>query len=78
MVPLHKHDKTEMTTVESFEKHSTLLLLPFFFTRINLTEETKKQEPCREHSTMSLIKYQNQYPKIWIIPKEIKFYPKVR
>ena len=25
---------------------------------------------------MSLIKYQNQYPKVWIIPKEIKFYPK--
>ena len=25
---------------------------------------------------MSLIKYQNQYPKIWIIPQEIKFYQK--
>ena len=31
---------------------------------------------CREHSTMSLIKYQNQYPKIWIIVKELKFYQK--
>ena len=35
-----------------------------------------KQEPCRQHSTVSLIKYQNQCPKIWIIPKETKFYQK--
>ena len=31
--------------------------------RLNLTEENKKQEPCRQHSAMSLIKYQNQYLK---------------
>ena len=43
---------------------------------LNLTEENKKQEPCRQHSTVSLIKYQNQYPKVWIIPKEIRFYQK--
>ena len=48
----------------------------FYNNKLNLTEENKKQEPCRQHSTMSLIKYQNQYPKIWIIPKEIKFYQK--
>ena len=64
-----------MRTVESFDKHCILLLLPFFSTG-NLTEENKKQEPFRQHSTMSLIKYQNQYPKIWIILKEIKFYQK--
>ena len=53
---------TEMKTVESFEKHSILLLLSFFSykNRLNLTEENKKQEPCRQHSTMSLIKYQSQ------------------
>ena len=38
-----------------------------------MTEENKKQEPGRQHSTLS---YQNQYPKIWIILKEIKFYQK--
>ena len=63
-----------MRTVESFDKHSIFLLLPFFSTRIG--EENKKQEPCRQHSTMSLIKYQYQYQKIWIILKEIKFYHK--
>ena len=31
---LHGHDRTEMKTVESFEKHSILSLLPFCFTRI--------------------------------------------
>ena len=36
-----------------------------------------KPEPCRQHSTISLIEYQNQYPKIWIIPEEIKFYQKM-
>ena len=57
-----------LKTVESFDKHSILLLLPFFFTRIrlNLTEEKRNK--------ISLIKYQNQYPKIWLIPEEIKFY----
>ena len=69
---MHKHNRTEMRTVESFDKHS--VLLPFFW--LNLTEENKKQEHCRQHSGMSLIKYQNQYPKIWIILKEIKLYPK--
>ena len=64
-----------MRTVESFDKHSILLLLPFFSARIH-TEENKKQEPCRQHSTMSLIKYQNQYLKIWIILKAIIFYQK--
>ena len=49
----------------------------FYKKRLNLTEENKKQEPCRQHSTVSLIKYQNQCPKIWIIPKEIKFYQKM-
>ena len=46
-----------MKTVESFDKDCTLLLLSFFPTRIgiNLTEENKKQDPCRQHSTMSLI-----------------------
>ena len=43
---------------------------------LNLTEGNNKQEPCMQHSTMSLIKYQNQYPQIWIILKEIKFYQK--
>ena len=58
-----------MKTIESFDKHSILLLLPLFYkNRLNLTEEKK--------GTISLIKYQNQYPKIWIIPKEIKFYQK--
>ena len=43
-----------------------------------MTEENKKPEPCRQHSTMSFkIKYQNQYPEIWIIPKEIKLYQKM-
>ena len=67
-----------MKTVESFDKHSILLLLSFFFYKngLNLTEENKKQEPCRQHSTMSSIKYQNQFPKIWIICEEIKFYKK--
>ena len=39
--------------------------MSIFFTRIglSLTEENKKQEPERQHSTMSLSKYQNQYPK---------------
>ena len=41
-----------------------------------MTEENKKQEPYRQHSAMLLIKYQNQYPKIWIILYEIKFYQK--
>ena len=63
-----------MKTVESFDKHSVAIL--FYKNMLNLTEENKKQEPCRQDSTMSLIKYQNQYPKIWIIPKEIKFYEK--
>ena len=36
---LHKHNRTEMKTVESFDKHSILLLLPFFF---RCTEENKK------------------------------------
>ena len=69
-----------MKTVESFDKHSILVLLPFFFykNRLNLTEQNKKQEPYRQHSTMSLIEYQNQYPKIWIIPKEIREHPKKR
>ena len=30
---------------------------------LNLTEENKKQEPERQHSEISLSKYQNQYPK---------------
>ena len=43
-----------------------------------MTEENKKPEPCRQHSTMSFkIKYQNQYPEIWIVPKEIKVYQKM-
>ena len=72
---MHGHDRTEMKTVESFENHS-ILLLPFCFTR-TLTEENKKPEPCRQHFTMSFkIKYQNQYPETWIIPKEIKLYQK--
>ena len=33
---LHKHNRTEMKTVESFDKHSTRLSLPFFYT---VTEE---------------------------------------
>ena len=69
-----------MRTVESFDKHSILSLLPFFSTRIG--EENKKQEPCSQRSTMSFIKYQNQYQKILIVLKEIKFYqnmtPKIR
>ena len=64
-----------MITVESFDKRSILLLLPFFSTRIG--EENKKQEPCRQHSTMSFIKYQNQYQKIWIVLKEIKLFQKM-
>ena len=57
-----------------YRSQSLLNLARGYF--INLTEENKKQEPCRQHSTMSLIKYQNQYPKIYIIPNEIKFYYK--
>ena len=62
---MHQHNRREMKIVESFDKHSILLLLPIFFTKngSNLTEENKKQEPERQHYTMSLRKYQNQYPK---------------
>ena len=74
---LHKHNRTEMKTAESFDKHTILLLLPFLHkNRLNLTEENKKQEPCRQHSTMSLIKYRSQYPKIWIILKRNQILPK--
>ena len=47
-------NRIEMKTVESFDKHSIILLLPFFFykNRLNLTEENEKQEPCRQHSEM--------------------------
>ena len=38
-------------------------------------KKIRNKEPCRQHSTMSL-KYQNEYPKIWITFKEIKFYQK--
>ena len=31
---LHKHNRKEMRTVESFDNHSFLLLWPFFSTRI--------------------------------------------
>ena len=49
-----------------------------FICTLNLTEENKKPEPCRLHSTMSFkIKYQHQCPEIWIIPKEIKLYQKM-
>ena len=33
-------------------------------------KENKKQEPCRQHSTM--------LSKVWIILKEIKFYKKMK
>ena len=66
-----------MRTVESFDKHySFIIAILFYNNRLNLTEENKKQEPCRQHYTMSFIKYQNQHQKIWIILKEIKFYQK--
>ena len=43
-----------------------------------MTEEKKKPQPCRKHSTISLkIIYQSQYPEIWIISKEIKLYKKM-
>ena len=55
--------------------YSFIIVILFFKNRLNLTEENKKQEPCGQHSTMSSIKYQNfNNPKIWIIPKNIKFY----
>ena len=62
-----------MKTVESFDKHYSFIIL---------TEENEKQEPCRQHSTLSLIKYPNQYPKIWILKGikvyQKKWYPKIR
>ena len=75
---MHKQNRTEMRTVESLDKHYSFIIATLFYkNRLNLTEENKKQEPRRQHSTMSLIKYQNQYQKIWIILKEIKFYQKM-
>ena len=63
-----------MKTVESFDKHYCFIIATLFCkNRINLTEENKKQEPCRQHSTMSLLKYQNQYPKIWNILEKSNF-----
>ena len=47
--------------------YSFIIAILFYKNRLNLTEENKKQVPCRQHSIMPLIKY--QYPKIWIIPK---------
>ena len=64
-----------MKTVESFINTLLSYNCHFFYkNRLNLTEENKNQEPCNQLSTTSLTKYQNQYSKIWIIPKEIKFY----
>ena len=67
-----------MKTAESFEKHySFIIAILFYKNTSNLTEQNKKPEPCKQHSTMSFkVKYQNQYPKIWIFPKEIKLYQK--
>ena len=72
-----------MKIVESFYKHYHFIIAIIFYkNRLTLTEENKKQEPERQYSTVLLIRYQNQYPKIWIIPKQIKFhrrwYPKIR
>ena len=67
-----------MRTVESFDKLcSFIIAILFCKNRLNLTEENKKQEPCSQHSTMSLIKYQNQCQKIWIILNEINCYQKM-
>ena len=66
-----------MKIVESFEKHYSLTLAILFQkNRVDLTEENRKQKPCRQHSTMPLLEYQNQYPKIWIIPKQITCHQK--
>ena len=66
-----------MKTVESFEKHYYIIAILFYKITLNMTEENQKPEPCRKHSTLSFkIKYQNQYPEIWIISKEIKLYQK--
>ena len=68
----------QMKTVESFDKHSTLLLLSFFllpYTRIgiNLTEENKKQEPYRQRSTMSLINIKINTKKSGLFLKKSNF-----
>ena len=58
-----------------WESFYFIIAILFYKNTLSLTEEIKKPEPCRQHSTMSFkIKYQNQCPKIWIIPKEIKLY----
>ena len=51
--------RAKMKTVESFEKHySFIITILFYKNTLSLTEENKKPEPCRQHSTMSFkIKY---------------------
>ena len=57
--------------------YSFIIAILFYKNILNLTEENRKPEPCRQHSTMSFkIKYQNQYPEICIIPKEIRLHQK--
>ena len=46
-----------------------IIAILFYKNRLHLTEENKKQEPYRQYSTMSLTKYQNQYPKSGIFLK---------
>ena len=62
-----------MRTVESFDKHySFIIAILFYKNRLSLTEENKKQEPCRQHSAMSSIKTQNQKIVLKILNKVFK------
>ena len=75
---LHKHNRIEVKIVESFKKHSILLLLPFFFTRIGQIWLKKIRNRSPTGSIRQLIiKYPNQCPKIWVIPKQINFTKKM-
>ena len=43
---MHKHNRTEMKTVESFDKHySFIIAILFYKNRLNLTEENKNKSP---------------------------------
>ena len=43
--------------------YSFIIAILFYKNRLSLTEENKKQEPCRQHSTMSLIEISKPIPK---------------
>ena len=70
-----EHKRTEMRTVESFVKthYSFIIAILSYKSRLNVTEENKKQEPTRQHSTMSSIKYQISTQKSGLFLKKSNF-----